>query len=317
MKSVEEFASALGMSVGALQHLTLPHRAHYRRFPLPKKDGGSRLISRPCKPLANAQRWIQMNVLNLLGRTPHAHGYSEGRSIATFAVQHVDKKVVLKLDLKEFFPSISYRRVRALFAGLGYSTEISAVFAMLCTEPSTEGCRRAFRQLPQGACTSPALVNLACRRLDHRLGRLGQGYGFVYGRYGDDLSFSGDLDPGDLLLRARRIIRSVGFEENEKKAAVMHAGQQQQLVGVVVNYRPRIDKEELRRLRAILHNAQKLGLESQNYDGRPNFVDYLEGKISWISMIDPVRGDALRAALDKVLPVTVGVGKSVTNRRFG
>jgi len=74
--------------------------------------------------------------------------------------------------------------------------------------------------LPQGACTSPALSNLVCRRLDSRFTGIARSLGFTYTRYADDMTFSADAQAGAkigyLLARVRHILQDEGFSVNEK-----------------------------------------------------------------------------------------------------
>ena len=96
--------------------------------------------------------------------TPHAHGFVEKRSTVTNARPHVGKDVVVNLDLKDFFPSITFPRVRGLFESLGYSPAVATLLALLTTEaPRVQVLHDGTpfwvaageRALPQGACTSP------------------------------------------------------------------------------------------------------------------------------------------------------------------
>src|SRR5262249_55976467 len=132
------------------------------------------------------------------------------------------------------------------------------------------------RGLPQGAPTSPGLSNQVGRKLDKRFLGLAAKMGFMYTRYADDLTFSGGPGlaekVGSLMARARNIAREEGFAVNEKKSRVMRRSAAQTVTGVVVNDKPSISRDELRRLRAILHRAKKEGLEAQNREGRPNFA---------------------------------------------
>src|SRR5262249_54718015 len=147
------------------------------------------------------------------------------------------------------------------------------------------------RALPQGACTSPAISNLVTRKLDRRLAGAARKLGWTYTRYADDLTFSaGAAAAGSLALvlaRVRHILRDEGFAVNERKGRVQRRSQRQSVTGIVVNDKPGVPREELRRLRAILHRARTTGLAAQNRDHHPDFAAYLRGKIAYIAMIDP------------------------------
>ncbi len=313
-----ELAEALGLTVPRLRwlafHTEAATRVHYVSFTVPKRSGGTRTLSAPHRTLAAAQRWILEKIVNRLPVEPPAHGFLQGRSILTNALPHGGKSVVVNLDLENFFPSITFPRVRSVFQRLGYSPAVATVLALLGTE-----CPRRVaeydgvtyhvavgpRGLPQGACTSPGLSNQVARRLDRRLGGLATKLGLTYTRYADDLTFSGDADldgrVGYLLARVRHLAEDEGFTVNEKKTRVQRRNAAQTVTGLVVNDRPGVARGEVRRLRAILHRARHEGLAKQNLEGRPDFLAWLEGKIAYVGMARPEAGAKLRAELQKIL----------------
>jgi RNA-directed DNA polymerase len=312
----QDVAMVLGITLPRLRWLTYHRRGatlvHYHRYEIPKKTGGQRRISAPKPRLAAAQRWVFKNVLEKLTLSPTAHGFVRHRSIVTNATPHVGRKVVINVDLKDFFPSVSFRRVKGMFHKLGYSEHVATVFALLCTEPPrvpTALDGKVFhvalgaRVLPQGACTSPVITNVLCRRLDQRLAGLAKKHGFTYTRYADDLTLSGDKPAaaGRILKSLREIVKAEGFTENPAKTHVMRASQRQEVTGVTVNQRVTVPRDAYRLLRATLHNAAKHGLASQNREGIPNFAAHLRGRVEYAAMIDPERATALRAALEAAL----------------
>jgi retron-type reverse transcriptase len=310
-----DVAAALKLSITQLRwlafHSDATTRTHYVKFQVPKKSGGMRTLAAPHKTLKATQHWILANVVNKLPVTEAAHGFVPGRGIVSNASPHVSKAVVVNLDLSDFFPTITFFRVRAVFERYGYSGSVATVLALLCTEsPRTTvtyaGAKYEAatgpRGLPQGAPTSPGLSNQVARKLDKRLLGVAAKLGATYTRYADDLSFSGGPELagkiGWLLAKVRNIAREEGFAVNEKKTRVMRRSGAQSVTGVVVNDKPSIDRDELRRLRAILHRAKAEGLDAQNRDGRPNFREWLRGKIAFVSMVRPDAGAKLKAALD-------------------
>jgi retron-type reverse transcriptase len=270
-----------------------------------------RELAAPHHDLATAQQWILRNILEKIPISLDAHGFVTGRSTMTNAVPHVGKKVVINMDLKDFFPSITFPRVKGIFQGLGYSPAVSTVLALLCTESPRRKVDYAghtyhvavgLRALPQGACTSPALSNLLARRMDARLGGLARKLQYIYTRYADDLTFSCDLNAtpltGYLLSRVRHIIRDEHFEINEAKTRVQRPNVRQSVTGIVVNRRPNVPRRITRQLRAILHHAKKEGLEAANREGRHNFENWLGGMIAYIQMVNPYRGQKLKKDLE-------------------
>ncbi len=316
MHTPQDVALRLGIPIGKLRWLTFHRGAaalvHYHRYGVPKKLGGIRAISAPKASLDGAQHWVLARILSRLKPEPEAHGFVAGRSIVTNATPHVGRRVVMNLDLKDFFPTITFRRVKGLFRWLGYDEPVATVLAILCTEPPrvvAEVRGKVFsvalsaRSLPQGACTSPAITNALCLRLDRRLAGLAARHGFTYTRYADDLTFSGDdaRAVGRLLKSVRSIARDEGFREHPAKTRVMRRGRRQEVTGVVVNARAGIPRDEVRRLRAILHNAARTGLDAQNRDAHPDFAAYLRGRVAYVTMVDPSKKAALDAALSKAL----------------
>jgi retron-type reverse transcriptase len=311
-----ELAQMMGVKLSALRWLTYHRKGatvvHYHRYSIAKKTGGLRSISAPKPALAAAQEWVLHNLLYRLTPDPAAHGFVAGRSIVTNAAGHVNRAVVVNLDLRDFFPTVTFRRVKGLFHKVGYSEQVATVLALLLTEPprvEAEVDGKVYhvalgqRVLPQGACTSPAVTNLLCRRLDRRLTGLAKRHGFTYTRYADDLTFSGDNGNavGRLLRSVRSILTAEGFTEHPRKTKVMRRARRQEVTGLTVNDRPKVSRKELRELRAILHNAAVRGLESQNRDGRPDFSAYLRGRVEFVCMVDPERAPVWRKALARAL----------------
>lgn len=315
MAAPADVARALGLTVSQLRwlsfHAEAAERTHYVTFQIPKRSGGLRTISAPHQKLAAAQQWILANVLARLTPEAPAHGFVSGRSTVTNATPHLGQDLVINLDLSDFFPTITFPRVRGLFEKLGYSPAVATVLALLTTEAPRlpaeyDGQKYAVatgpRALPQGACTSPALSNQIARRLDRRLSGLARRHGWTYTRYADDLTFSAPVGHREelprMLGRIRAIVTAEGFRLNPKKGRVQRRARRQDVTGIVVNDKPGLPRAEVRRLRAILHQAAKTGLEAQNREQRPHFEAWLRGRIAYLSMIDPHKGGQLRAQLD-------------------
>lgn len=318
-----ELATALGLPIPKLRwlcyHAEATERTHYIYFKIPKRSGGERLLSAPKPMLAKAQEWVLHNILEKLPTEAPAHGFIKNRSTVTNAAPHLQKALVVNLDLSDFFPTITYPRVRGFFEKLGYSPAVSTLLGLLCTESPRraveyDGKRYQVaigeRALPQGACTSPALSNQISKKLDRRLLGMSLKHGWVYTRYADDLTFSAPPEKkGDLpmlLARVRHIITDEGFALNPKKGRVQRRAGRQTVTGIVVNDKLGVPRDEVRRLRAILHQAQKTGLDAQNREKLPHFEAYLRGKLAYIAMIDPKKGKEMLSQLDTI----VGRGKA-------
>jgi retron-type reverse transcriptase len=294
-----DLAAALGLDVKALRHLST-HSArervlHYVTFTIPKRRGGERLIMAPKRRLKAVQRTLNSLLVSKLPVSSYAHGFRPKRSVRSNAQPHVGKRVVLRLDLRAFFPSIHVGRVRGLLVSLGYGYPVATVLATLMTEAPRQPVRvgeQTFyppvgsRVCPQGAPTSPGLSNAVAMKLDHRLAGLARQRGFDYTRYADDLAFSGDdvAAAHALRLAAARVIQEEGFELNAEKTLVMRASGRQQVTGVTVNRTLGLSRHERRTLRAALHReAQQRA--AGNADA--SLLARLLGKLAYLSMLNP------------------------------
>lgn len=325
LANVAELAAALGLSIPKLRwlvyHREVDRGTHYHRWQVPKRSGGTRLISAPKPVLKAAQHYIARNITEHLPVHGAAHGFVPGRSTVTNATVHAGAAVVVKLDLKDFYPTITMRRVKGLMRKAGYGEQVASVLALLCTESPREVIELRGqphhvaigpRSLPQGAPTSPSITNALCLRLDRRLTGMATKLGFRYTRYADDLTFSWpaesdapgpDAAPpvGKLLHRTRSIVKAEGFTVHPNKTRVMRSGRRQKVTGLVVNdpgapatgseqakvpAPARVPRKLRRKLRAALHNRAQ-GKPS------PDSLDRLHGFAAYVYMTDPENGRAL------------------------
>lgn len=307
--STAELCTWLGVEPKALVRLMRPGvrtGSAYVEFEIPKAKGGTRRIAAPRGPLRRVQRKILDGILAKVPQHDAAHGFVAGRSTVSNARPHQGAALVVKTDLKDFFPTVHYRRVAGLFTQLGYGEEVARALAALTTyRPVLDDGRVVWPGvLPQGAPTSPALANLACRRLDVRLTRLAAKYGAVYTRYADDLTFSFARPPeiavGRFLWWVDSICQHEGFLEHAGKRRMLRAKNQQRVTGLVVNQAVHVPRADRRRFRAMLHNIKKHGLPSQAR-GRADFASYLSGYAAYVTMVQPELGRAWAAELARLL----------------
>jgi hypothetical protein len=191
----------------ALSALNPSHFAqHYRHHLIAKATGALRLIEEPKPVLKTIQRRILTGLLDPVPPHDSAYGFRKGRSCITAAARHAGEAMVVRFDLKDFFPAIGVTRIYALFRTLGYPAPVARNLTGLCTSVTPPEVQRtpglsarqslSTRHLPQGAPTSPALANLVAYRLDCRLTGLARALGANYTRYAE----SGPWSPS----RARR-----------------------------------------------------------------------------------------------------------------
>lgn len=280
---------------------------HYHRHLHAKRGPGVRLVEAPKPGLKAVQRLILKGILNHLPAHADAFGFVAGRNCAMAASRHTGEEVVLRFDLKDFFPSIHAGRIFGLFRCLGYPHDVSRLLTGLCTTatpprmldrlPAPDRATYRAPHLPQGAPTSPALANQMCFALDRRFSGLARRLEANYSRYADDLSFSGDARIVPPLLDAvPRIAAAEGFHLNRQKTQVMRHGAQKSVTGIVVNEHLNVDRRTFDHLKAVIHACSD-AQDARLADAR--FRASLLGKIGWVETLNPARGQKLRRLLAK------------------
>jgi len=271
----------------------------YMHHVVPKKRGGFRDIYAPDKELKTAQKHLNyyLQAYYLLIKPRNIHGFVInphylGRrcNIVENAKVHTGKGHLLNIDIKDFFPSISAKRVKELFSSplFNYDEQITWALTMLTTYKGL---------LPTGAPTSPVLSNFVCLELDKELKNYAQISNLQYSRYADDLTFSSDdRIHDDMILDIVSIINKNHFKINQKKLRLVGAHRRQTVTGITVNQKVNVDRKLLKRTRAMLHDLTKNGLydaTSKHFhmtadkDSALNvkFIRQLEGYINFIGQV--------------------------------
>lgn len=303
-KTEHDLAEALNLSLRQLwfyaAHRQREKFPHYIMFAIPKRSGGERIILAPKRRLKALQRKLVELLIKHLPLSDSAHGFRTGRSIRTGAEPHVGHRLVLRIDLADFFETVTWERVRGLFIAYGYGYSVATTLALLTTEAERQPVeldRQMFyvpvgrRYCVQGAPTSPGICNAIVQRLDHRLEGLAEKFRCVYTRYADDLTFSGNLDRGELaglMILARTIVQEEGFRVNEKKTRTQGRGGRQSVTGVVVNEVLGLSRQERRELRAAIHHL----VTGRSQDA--NLRAWVEGRLAYVAMLNPDQAAVLR-----------------------
>jgi hypothetical protein len=302
---------------------------HYRYQWVTKRSGTLRLLEAPKPRLKRLQRRVLDAILAHIPPHDAAHGFRPGRSVSSFVGPHVGRTIVLKMDLRDFFATITAARVNSVFLTAGYPERVARRLAGLCTNTvpravlrrgadPTSDVDRARGQavwragqiygrphLPQGAPTSPALANLAAFRLDARLSGLARSAGAHYTRYADDLVFSGG-EPfarsiGRFPTHVAAIALEEGFAVQHRKTRVMRRGRRQRAAGVVINEKINMPRDDYDRLKATLCNCVRHGPHGQNRDGVPDFRAHLAGRVAHAVRLNPDRGRRLSRLFEQIV----------------
>lgn len=291
--SFSHIANVFGLKGRDLYDLAFKSKFHYSSFYIPKRTGGVRLISAPHAQLATIQEWIGKNILdNSFFFGDEVVGYVKKKNILDHVKPHVEADCVIKLDLKDFFPSISTHYVTKIFFDLGYSISVSRIFSELLTLDGS---------IPQGACTSPQVSNIRMINFDAEMLYFCELNNFKYTRYADDIVLSGSKELINHKGKIRSIFIDNGLVINHKKTRVYDGAQQVRFItGLIINDGTvRLPKSMRRKIRAESHalmkaipylrSGAKVEFEKLENDflNDPLAIEKLLGKLNYWLQIEP------------------------------
>ena len=293
--NLDEFSKLIGLSTRLLFCLSKKTASHYKVKYIPKRNGGARQLSIPSYTLRIVQRWILINILNKLKPSNQAMAFRLGKEYGSKnnASCHLGTLYGLSIDLKDFFPSISASKVYTIFSDIGYNSFAATLLTNLCT---LDG------RLPQGSPCSPAIANLVCLSLDHRLLGLCRRRGMIFTRYADDMYFS--CDNKSLLLGyapvIRHIIEDEGFCINEDKVHFIVPSNKKQITGITVASIRKNEPDELKAPRAM---KKKIRAEIFHciVSGDYGTQQHIMGEIAYVSFIENENTHSLKASIKEYI----------------
>jgi len=292
----------------------------YREFTINKKSGGIRKIHAPVNGLKTIQRCLNLILQSIFEPGKAATGFVPGRSIVTNAMVHKGMHYVYNVDLKDFFPSIDFRRVKTCLGLQPFELNdtkadgrdfLAFIIANLCCtsldveRKSQEGLWKIETKsvLPQGAPTSPTITNIVSQKLDRKLSGLARRFGLNYSRYADDITFSSLHNVyqagSEFIIELNRIIERQRFDVNPKKTRLQKSCYRQEVTGLLVNEKPNVHRRYIKQVRTMIHNWEKLEYVEANkvflanyipdkghlIKGNPNFLNVLSGKLEFLKMV--------------------------------
>jgi hypothetical protein len=274
---------------------------HYLSYGIKKRRGRSRRIDAPQEHLIEIQRKILYKILYKYKPHPIAHGFVKRRGPKTNAEEHVGADILITIDIKNFFNSISEHQV--------YSTLEYLFDKRLPYEKATSSDINVITKLltyrgrvPQGAVTSPAVSNLFMLPYDKKIKKLQPKYKVKITRYCDDIAISSKKSAGfkikDILDDVREILRPAGLYMNKTKTKVRKRYHRMKVTGIIVNEKPNIPRENWRNFRACLHNIKS----KEPYEKVSDLdLQRIRGYIEWVKTINPTRGKQFLAEFEKIL----------------
>jgi RNA-directed DNA polymerase len=275
------FSLFVGYKVEYLRRISNSQKHFYRTFEIPKRSGGKRTISEPLPSLKEIQRWILDNILIHVPVSSYSKAFIKRRSIKANAAYHIDREILLTIDLEDFFGSLKYPKIHSMFSRLGYANDVSTMLSNICT---------LDKKLPQGAPTSPTISNILLILVDKRIANFTNKHGIRYTRYADDMAFSGAFEPGMVVKFVRKVLAQNRLRLNEKKIRVMKGHQRQLVTGIVVNEKLQAPRVIRRKLRQSVYYIEKFGLAShldKTENKNANHIRHLMGLANHILFLNP------------------------------
>jgi len=301
--------SLLGETKAEISRILSNGVRNYISYTISKRSGARRVIDAPKDEIKCLQNLVLKTFINRFKVNGLAHGFVRHKSPITNATQHIAPKVLVKIDVKDFFTSIKIQEVYKTFLYL-LRTELGRRIINL-RDPVTnrdttalEECADLFAniicykgRLPQGAPTSPPISNIICLPLDRRLRDLEQPYKCTITRYADDITVSTKVNKNlaAIIGPILRDLRKSKLKVNPAKIAVIRNCNQMRVTGIVVNEKLNIDKVTRRNLRAEIHNIITTGKTL-------NTLEYqqLRGRVEWVNASNPQYGRQLIQRLGEI-----------------
>lgn len=303
LRNTADICKLLNISQNQLKYILFVRSNNYVEFSIKKKNGGYRKINAPKKDLKKIQRQLLEVLYNIYEFSECQQGFIKEKNIVTNAKKHIGANYILNLDLKDFFNTINFGRVRGLFLGkpFNFNNEVATILAKIVTNENT---------LPQGAPTSPIISNMICYILDNNIEKYCKNYNCNYTRYADDITIStrsykfpkqiAKKDLNNNIILGNRIIKIIeeeaGFIINKNKTKFSEKMKRQEVTGIIINEKINVKRIYIRNLRAILYNCKKNGIEEEarkyfknSQQSIENLVyrykEVVKGKLNFLRMV--------------------------------
>ena len=275
------------------------------------------------------QRWIYANPTHIPTHSA-SFAFSPGNSIVQCAARHTGARWMLKMDVSDFFGSITELQVYRVFKELGYQPLVSFELARLCTHLLKRSEKYKMKQwrawprkviggyrnmlvgrLPQGAPSSPMLSNLVMLKIDQKISEVARIAGMIYTRYSDDLTFSTrdndfNRDGAKILLaEVSQILKSSGLYPKKSKTVVVPPGARKVVLGLIVDGdMPRLPRALKDKLKQHLYYLKKVGpfehAKARQFDTVGGMYRHIGGLIDFAKMVEPEYAANLLAEFNAV-----------------
>ncbi len=256
---------------------------NYKIYKIKKRNGKYRTIYEPNLILKQIQKQILNNILNNKSISKYAKAYHKGIQLKDNAIPHINKEMILKLDIKDFFENISFLDIYNYCFPIEYFPKsVGMILTYLCTYDN---------HLTQGSPTSAYISNLVMKEFDEELGNWCNLRNISYTRYSDDMTFSGAFNPSELITKVRKMLYKLGLELNNDKIHIVYKSSSQNVTGIVVNEKMQVNVKYRNKIRQEIYYIKKFGLSSHlkkcdiNIDSK-RCLNILYGRVLYVLQIN-------------------------------
>ena len=256
---------------------------NYKIYKIKKRNGKYRTIYEPNSILKQIQKRILVNILNNKSISKYAKAYHKGIQLKDNAIPHINKEMILKLDIKDFFENISFLDIyNSCFPIEYFPKSVGMILTYLCTYDN---------HLTQGSPTSAYISNLVMKEFDEELGNWCNLRNISYTRYSDDMTFSGAFYPSELITKVRKMLYKLGLELNNDKIHIVYKSSSQNVTGIVVNEKMQVNVKYRNKIRQEIYYIKKFGLSSHlkkcdiNIDSK-RYLNILYGRVLYVLQIN-------------------------------
>ncbi|MCW5672084.1 MAG: hypothetical protein KIT86_20690 [Hydrogenophaga sp.] len=302
--SLRALSQTLQVEVEILQDTASRIKHHYHLHEIPKADGNFRKIQIPTNHIKVIQKRINKHIFDNVIYPPYLHGGIKDRDYVKNATEHAGAEAVITLDVKNFYPSISRERVVSIFQHFcKFPKDVSQLLADLCT---LDGL------LPQGACTSSHLANLALFDCEYHFAQYCKSKGYTYTRLLDDIAISRKkpFSPQEIekvIVSVKAMMKRCGLKLNNRKQRITARSNPETLMevtGLWLNRgKPRAHTEDRRSIRAELHSCESAATNNRTDEDFHNLHNRLSGRVAKLSYLKHKEAANYRGRLQAILPL--------------
>ena len=225
---------------------------NYKIYKIKKRNGKYRTIYEPILILKQIQKQILNNILNNKSISKYAKAYHKGIQLKDNAIPHINKEMILKLDIKDFFENISFLDIyNSCFPIEYFPKSVGMILTYLCTYDN---------HLTQGSPTSAYISNLVMKEFDEELGNWCDLMNISYTRYSDDMTFSGKFNPSELITKVRKMLYKLGLELNNDKIHIVYKSSSQNVTGIVVNEKMQVNVKYRNKIRQEIYYMEEFSM---------------------------------------------------------